>query len=70
MHNNLFQNTITFSDTQMQTKTQQNFKALVTNPDTESDRNLGLALVTEPFGHPRRLLGGHLRMLGNEHLRR
>ena len=45
MHNNLFQNTITFSDTQTQTKTQQNFKALVTNPDTESDRNLGLALV-------------------------
>ena len=29
----------------MQTKTQQNFKVLVTNPDAESDRNLGLALV-------------------------
>ena len=70
MHNNLFQNTIKFPGTQTQTKTQQNFKALVTNPDTESDRNLGLALVTEPFSHPRRLLRGHLRMLGNEHLRR
>ena len=54
MHNNLFQNTKTFSDTQTQTQTQQNFKALVTNPDTESDRNLGLAVVTKPFGHPRR----------------
>ena len=66
MLNNLFQNTITFSDTQTQTKTQQNFKALVTNPDTESDRNLGLALVHGPLV----IFGGHLRMLRNERLRR
>ena len=48
IHNNPFQNTIKFSDTQTQTKTQQietqqNFKVLVTNPDAESERNLGLA---------------------------
>ena len=42
IQNNLFQNTIKFSDT----KTQQNFKVLVTNPDAKSDRNLELALVT------------------------
>ena len=47
-------------------ETQQNFKALVTNPDTESDRNLGLALVHGPLV----IFGGHLRMLRNEHLRR
>ena len=45
-HNNLFENTIKFSDTQTQTETQQNFKVLVTNPDAVSDRNLGLAVVT------------------------
>ena len=51
IHNNLFQNTINFFDTQAQTNTQQNYvkhnkiSKLVTNPDTESDRNLGLAPV-------------------------
>ena len=49
--NEFFQNKIKFSDTQTQTKTtklsetQQNFKVLVTNPDAESEWNLGLALV-------------------------
>ena len=56
--NKLFQNKIKFSDTQ--TKTQQNFKVLVTNPDAESDRNLGLALVNVTAKSPFlcRLSGG------------
>ena len=48
-HSKIFWYTNANQNTTKLSETQQNFKALVTNPDTESDRSLGLALVIWPF---------------------
>ncbi len=44
--NKIFRYTNTNQNKTKLSETQQNLKALVTNPDIESDRSLGLALVT------------------------
>ena len=44
--NKIFRYTNTNQNKTKLSETQQNLKALVTNPDTESNRSLGLALVT------------------------
>ena len=45
-HNKIFRFTNANQSTTKLSETQQHFKALVTNPDTENDRSLGLALLT------------------------